>query len=411
MSQDDIEIGICRRRAHSFSDGVSIPDISLNLVPLNLVRRHSFSSLKPDMNEIFERFVEIADKSGYNTPRLVLPKMETLRFEFQNPLERVPSFLLETEKHDKKDCSRVINRFIFNAFENEDGKVTYLQSAFIILHSFFEVYRAVISSFLTVFVPQRCPDARVCTIYENILPPHKLGRVCTIYENIVPRDQLESLAIGFNAFMAFYFCMLFLFEATRERRIQMYLAISKEAPRSKTHLVELMCKMDKDERTDLLRVNNSYRLTGIYMMVFFFVNSGLSWAVVYKNYLDNTTFITFTTNALFMITKLYGVLKITSSGEYNIYSAYLNDNLVYNKGNPSESTAQAGGFLPLLNPPYEGLRSNHSEFLSLRNPPFNEDIGVGSGIESGFAEDLESKLNLYRSEESESGKLSDKHSV
>jgi hypothetical protein len=177
--------------------------------------------------------------------------------------------------------------------------------------------------------------------------------------------------------------MLFLFEATRERRIQAYLAISKEAPRSKKHLVELMCKMDHGDRTELLRVNNSYRLTGIYMMVFFFVNSGLSWAVVYKNYLDNTTFITFTTNALFMITKLYGVLKITSSGEYNIYSAYLNDNLVYN-----EETKE--------------MRS------ALRNPPFTEGIGVGSGVgsESGFAEDLESKLNLYRSGESESGKHS-----
>jgi hypothetical protein len=187
MSQDDIEIGICRRRTHSFNDCVSVPDSSFPLV-----RRHSFSSAKPDFTEIFdklaERFVEIADKSGYNTPRIALPKMES--FLFQNPLERVPSFLLETEERDKKDCSRVVNRFIFNAFENEDGKVTYLQSAFIVLHSFFEVYRAVISSFLTVFVPQLCPD----------------GLICSLYDNVVPRDQLERIAIGFNAFMAFYFC-------------------------------------------------------------------------------------------------------------------------------------------------------------------------------------------------------------
>jgi hypothetical protein len=308
---------------------------------------------------------------------MAFPKMDTLRFEFQNPLERVPSFLLETEEHDKKDCSRVVNRFIYNAFENEDGKVTYLQAAFIVVHSIFEVYRAVISSFLTVFVPQRCPN----------------GLICSLYDNVVPRDQLESLAIGFNAFMAFYFCMLFLFEATRERQIQEYLAISKEAPRSKKHLVDLMCNMDKDERTELLRINNSYRLTGIYMMVFFFVNSGLSWAVVYKNYLDNSTFITFTTNALFMINKLYGVLKITSSGEYNIYSAYLNDNLVYNKGNPGS----------LLNPPFDsGNDENRGGFLSLRNPPFTE--GFGHDSSKSFVEDLESRLSIFCSKESDSGK-------
>jgi hypothetical protein len=377
MSQDDIEIGICRRRTHSFNDCVSVPDSSFPLV-----RRHSFSSAKPDFTEIFdklaERFVEIADKSGYNTPRIALPKMES--FLFQNPLERVPSFLLETEERDKKDCSRVVNRFIFNAFENEDGKVTYLQSAFIVLHSFFEVYRAVISSFLTVFVPQRCPD----------------GLICSLYDNVVPRDQLERIAIGFNAFMAAYFCMLFLFEATRERRIQAYLAISKEAPRSKKHLVDLMCKMDHGNRTELLRINNSYRLTGIYMMVFFFVNSGLSWAVVYKNYLDNTTFITFTTNALFMITKLYGVLKITSSGEYNIYSAYLNDNLVYNVGSKEMRSA-------LLNPPFDsGNDENRGGFLSLRNPPFTE--GFGQESSKSFVEDLESRLSIFCSKESDSGK-------
>lgn len=368
MSDNDIELGIQERpRAHSFSECTPVLNISLNTIPPSLVRRHSFSSLKPDFTGVFDKLVDIVDKSGYNTPRMTFPRMETMRFEFQNPLERVPSFLLETEEHDKKDCSRVINRFIFNAFENEDGKVTYLQAAFIVLHSLFEVYRAVISSFLTVFVPQRCPD----------------GHICSLYDNVVPRDQLETIAIGFNAFMAAYFCMLFLVEATRERRIQAYLAISKEAPTSKKHLIDLMCNMDHEERTELLRINNSYRLTGIYMMVFFFVNSGLSWAVVYKNYLDNSTFITFTTNALFMINKLYGVLKITSSGEYNIYSAYLNDNLVYNEGTNG----------------------------SLRNPPFTKTIGNNSVDNSrensskSFVEDLESRLSTFGViQESDSGK-------
>jgi hypothetical protein len=94
-----------------------------------------------------------------------------------------------------------------------------------------------------------------------------------------------------------------------------------------------------------------------------------------------------------MINKLYGVLKITSSGEYNIYSAYLNDNLVYNKGNQGS----------LLNPPFDsGNDENHGEFITLRNPPFTE--GFGQDSSKSFAENLESKLNLYRSEESDSGK-------
>jgi hypothetical protein len=103
-----------------------------------------------------------------------------------------------------------------------------------------------------------------------------------------------------------------------------------------------------------------------------------------------------------MITKLYGVLKITSSGEYNIYSAYLNDNLVYNEALRSTKEMRSA----LLNPPYEGTEG------SLRNPPFTEGFGHDSSKSFGqdsaksFAEDLESKLNLYQSRESESGKHS-----
>ena len=305
MQESEFEVGECRTRAHS--DGGSVP------IDLVLVRRHSFSScVSPDFTEIFDK---MSDHGGYSTPRIMMGRFDSaMLFEFPNPLNRVPSFLQESEERSKHECSRVISRWVYNAFENADGKVTYLQATFIVLHSLFEFYRAVISSFLTVFVPQRCPD----------------GRICSIYDNIVPRDQLERIAIGFNAFMGFYFFMLYVFEYVRERRVQACLVISKEAPTSKTHLVGMICKMDRDSRSQLLRLNNTYRLTGMYMMLFFFVNSGLSWAVVYKNYLDNTTFITFTTNALFMMTKLYGVLKITSSGEYNIYSAYLNDYLIYN---------------------------------------------------------------------------------
>ena len=328
MQESDLgsEFGMSpRKRAHSdcslFDSGLSLKSDSFP-IDLVLVRRHSFSSCvdsktqtKTKSHDFTEIFDKMSDHGGYNTPRVMMGRFDSVMlFEFPNPLDRVPSFLLESEERSKHECSRVISRWVYNAFENPEGKVTYLQATFIMLHSFFEVYRAVISSFLTVFVPQRCPD----------------GLICSIYDNVVPRDQLERVAIGFNAFMAFYFCTLYLFECVRERRVQACLAIAKEAPTSKTHLVDMMCKMDRDSRTQLLRMNNTYRLTGIYMMMLFFVNSGLSWAVVYKNYLDNTTFITFTTNALFMVTKLYGVLKITSSGEYNIYSAYLNDYLIYN---------------------------------------------------------------------------------
>ena len=307
MDNDDVELNVQRRRVHSFSEVIH-PTIDPINVEIDVLRRHSFSTPDFDIGEIFERYVE---RSGNATPRLAFPRMDS--FVIQNPLDRMPSFLEESEKTEK-DCSRVVNRFIFNFMENAEGKVGYSQYATIFLSNCLDGYRAVISSFLTVFVPQRCPE----------------GDICSLYNNVVPRDNLEQVAIIFNALMAFYFCNLYYFEVNREKTIKEYLEISKNSSTSKHSLIKMMCNMQNEKRRVVLRMNNGYRIIGIYMLFFFFLNCGVSWAVVYKNYLDNSTFITFTTNALFMITKIYSVLKITSSGEYNIFSAYLSDHLVYN---------------------------------------------------------------------------------
>ena len=218
-------------------------------------------------------------------------------------------FYCETDSNIAK-----FSNFINNLFENPEGRLTNLQRIAIFLYTCFETYRTIISSFLTVFVPQNCG-----------------GYSCTIVENIIPKDDLEIAAISINTFMAVYFCMLFTIESTRESIVKKYLTNDKSYATDKEYLLKMLSKMQKNERREIFKLNTIYRGFTQVLLVLFFINAGVSCVVIRKNYLNNTTSTVFITNMFFMINRIHKALKITSSGEYNIYSTYRTDNLIYNR--------------------------------------------------------------------------------
>ena len=233
------------------------------------------------------------------------------------------AFSSKTDKHSSfknrfystpKTLSTEFTKIINNLFENPEGRMTNLQRVTIILFTCFEAYRTIISSYLTVFVPQNCD-----------------GYSCTIVQNIIPKDNLEIAAISINTFMAIYFCVLFTTERIRETTVKKYLVPDKSYPTDKEYLVKMLSQMNNHERQEILKLNRIYRVLAQFLLILFFANASVSCVVIQKNYLNNTTVTVFITNALFMINRIHKALKITSSGEYNIYSAYRSDNLLYNR--------------------------------------------------------------------------------
>jgi hypothetical protein len=210
--------------------------------------------------------------------------------------------------------STAFTQFINNLFENPEGRMTNLQRVSIIVFTCFETYRTIISSFLTVFVPQNCG-----------------GYSCTIMENAIPKDNIEIVAISMNTFMAVYFCALFITENIREKVVKKYLTNDKSHPTDKESLEEILASMKPNERQEILKLNAIYRVFAQVLLIFFFVNASISCVVIKKNYLNNTTSTAFITNVLFTVNRIHKSLKITSSGEYNIYSTYRTDNLIYNR--------------------------------------------------------------------------------
>jgi hypothetical protein len=213
-----------------------------------------------------------------------------------------------------KTFSATFTKVINNLFENPEGRMTNSQKTTIVIFTGFEAYRTIISSFLTVFVPQSCG-----------------GYSCTILQNLLPKDDIETAAISVNMFMALYFCILFTIERVRETIVKKYLIADKTSATDKDYLVQMLSEMNPHERHQIIRLNRIYRISAQFLLLAFFVNAGISCIVIYKNYLNNTTATVFITNTFFMINRIHKALKITSSGEYNIYSAYRTDNLLYNR--------------------------------------------------------------------------------
>ena len=213
-----------------------------------------------------------------------------------------------------KTFSGTINNIINNLFENPEGRMTNLQRVTIVLFAMFEAYRTIISSFLTVFVPQNCG-----------------GYSCTILQNIIPKDDLEVVAISFNTFMAFYFCALFTIERLRENIVKENLLMDKSLPTDKEYLVKMLSEIHMNRLSEILEYTRVYRTFAQVLLVLFFINAGISCVVIQKNYLNNTSITVFITNTFFMINRIHKALKITSSGEYNVYSAYRADHLIYNR--------------------------------------------------------------------------------
>jgi hypothetical protein len=198
--------------------------------------------------------------------------------------------------------------------EDAESKLTITQRSLIYMKTAFEIYRTIISSLLIVFVPQKCGN-----------------HPCSIMENIMPETSLEYVTLSMNFILAFYFYAMYFIEIQRESIINEYLIYDRNMPTDKDHLQRMLSTMDGKTKKKIMDINLVYRGFGRFLILVFLVNLFLSGVVSYNKFLNNTTLITYTTNSLFMITKIFRVLRITSSGEYVIYSAYRNDNLIYNR--------------------------------------------------------------------------------
>ena len=177
-----------------------------------------------------------------------------------------------------------------------------------------EIYRALIASFLILFVPQRCND-HVCSFSENA---H------------TGTDILYNVAFIFNGITMASFMALYLSEVRRENKLIAYLDVNPQKPCDNLSVTAVMENLPIYQRDAIHFYDSLYVKAGYSTIVCFTVNTVLSGLVVYKYYLDDKTTTTFITSVLFVLLKLQQVYATVNTEKNIYYSAYISSKIQYN---------------------------------------------------------------------------------
>lgn len=177
-----------------------------------------------------------------------------------------------------------------------------------------EFYRALVASFLILFVPQDCG-----------------GHVCSFSENAqTGPDPLYNAGFAFNCITMAAFAILYYAEVRREGKLIAYLDVNPAKPSDNTAVGVVLGELPKYCSEAILYYDGLYIKAGYTVIVCFAVNTVLSGLVVYKYYLDDKTTTTYITSVLFVIQKLIQVYATLKTEKNVFYSAYLSGKIQYN---------------------------------------------------------------------------------
>jgi hypothetical protein len=215
----------------------------------------------------------------------------------------------------KRNIFHEIKDTIKDKMEDQDFNQKVAVSISVIL----ELYRVLVSSFLVLFVPQKCGD-----------------HVCSLSENMVLENHLYSAGLVFNFITMASFLAMYTFEIKRENRLITYLEVNKSVASDNNSVGTALEKLPQDKRDSIWQLDKYYMYSGRASIVMFIVNTILSGFVVYEYYLDSQTTSTYITNILFMVTKLADVYANVNTERNVFYSAYMKGKIQYNDVDPNK---------------------------------------------------------------------------
>lgn len=195
-------------------------------------------------------------------------------------------------------------------------------------HIVFELYKVVISSFLTIFTQQKC------LYYNNITNTNEVT-TCTMLNNFYAynNSQLQTAGLVINFITFSVFIIQYIIEILREHYLIKYLEYSTLIANNSINLEQF--KNDKNQHIfkKLKYFYRVYMKVSQIVLIMYLINIGVSSAVVYNNYLNKSSIIGFVTNSLFVFIKIGSIIEITSEKDNIYYSAYRKQHIHYNSLN------------------------------------------------------------------------------
>jgi hypothetical protein len=181
----------------------------------------------------------------------------------------------------------------------------------------FQLYRVIVSSFLILFVPQKCDDD-----------------LCTYSENFVSENNVYTFGLVMNFFTMILFFFLYMVELKREKFLIKYLEVNDNLPFDNESVGKALENIDTNRKNKLWKLDYYYQNIGKVSIITFVTNSVVSSIIIYDYYLDSQTTTTLITNILFMATKIYDVYVTVYTDKNIFYSAYLQRKLQFNDVDP-----------------------------------------------------------------------------
>jgi hypothetical protein len=208
---------------------------------------------------------------------------------------------------------------ILDHIKNKMNDQDFNQKVSVSISVVLELYRVLVSSFLVLFVPQKCGD-----------------HVCSLSENMVFENHLYNAGLVFNFITMAAFLAMYTFEIKRENRLITYLEVNKSVASDNNSVGLALEKLPVEKRNSIWQLDKYYIYSGWTSIVMFIINTILSGFVVYEYYLDSQTTSTYITNILFMITKLADVHSNVNTEKNVFYSAYMKGKIQYNDVDPNK---------------------------------------------------------------------------
>jgi hypothetical protein len=235
--------------------------------------------------------------------------------EVSDPAEKLEQMPVKQSIIKKRNIFYEIKDNINDKLGDQDFNQKVAVSISVIL----ELYRVLVSSFLVLFVPQKCGD-----------------HVCSLSENMVLENHLYSAGLVFNFITMASFLAMYTFEIKRENRLITYLEVNKSVPSDNNSVGTALEKLPQEKRDSIWQLDKYYMYSGRASILMFIVNTILSGFVVYEYYLDSQTTSTYITNILFMVTKLADVYANVNTEKNVFYSAYMKGKIQYNDVDPNK---------------------------------------------------------------------------
>lgn len=237
----------------------------------------------------------------------------------------VPLELEQTTKTEIVNTSIPTKRSILGQIKDKINDQDFNQKIAVSIAVILELYRVLISSFLVLFVPQKCDD-----------------HVCSLSENMVLENHLYSAGLVFNFITMASFLAMYTLEIKRENRLITYLEVNKSVASDNNSVGTALEKLPQDKRDSIWQLDKYYMYSGRASIIMFIVNTILSGFVVYEYYLDSQTTSTYITNILFMVTKLADVYANVNTEKNVFYSAYMKGKIQYNDVDPNKIISVPG---------------------------------------------------------------------